>query len=196
MTSAQLIARPEGWIAYRSIYLPSMSYSPMSTSFTRRELATIQRSPIRALPEHAARSCLRSNLPRGSWQAARRHPHYCSTFGNKAASENDMGVDRWRTLPHSVGLWLPSLCEFLADSECTIEITNTYTVCIRQAHDRILMEDAMTVNFTDSEMRDINRCRVFLRVECLSDVCTANGLITDPGLQAQPPTVVSQSTIK
>jgi hypothetical protein len=49
MTTAQLIALSEGWIAYRSIYLPSMSYSLMSTSFNRRELATIQRSPIRAL---------------------------------------------------------------------------------------------------------------------------------------------------
>jgi hypothetical protein len=54
----------------------------------------------------------------------------------------------------------------------------------------------MTGNFTDSEMRDINRCRVFLQIECLPDVCTADSLTTDPGLQAQPPTVVSQSTIK
>jgi hypothetical protein len=37
---------------------------------------------------------------------------------------------------------------------------------------------------------------VFLQVECLSDVCTADGLTTDPGLQAHPPHVTSQSTIK
>jgi hypothetical protein len=49
LISAQLIARSEGWLAYRSIYLPSMSYSLPSTSFTRRELATIQRRPIRAI---------------------------------------------------------------------------------------------------------------------------------------------------
>jgi hypothetical protein len=71
-------------------------------------------------------------------------------------------TEPWRSLPHSVGQWLPSLCEFLADSECRIEIANTYTVRIRRVHDRILMEDAMTGNFTDSEMRDINRRRVFL----------------------------------
>jgi hypothetical protein len=41
--------RSDAWLAYRSIDLPSMSYSLPSTSFTRRELATIQRSPIRAL---------------------------------------------------------------------------------------------------------------------------------------------------
>jgi hypothetical protein len=49
LISAQLIARSQGWLAYRSIYLPSMSYSLPSTSFTRRELANIQSSPIRAL---------------------------------------------------------------------------------------------------------------------------------------------------
>ena len=44
-----LIARSEAWVAYRSIYRPSMSYSLVCTSFTKRELANIQRSPIRAL---------------------------------------------------------------------------------------------------------------------------------------------------
>jgi hypothetical protein len=39
------------------------------------------------------------------------------------------------------------------DSECTIEIANIYTVRIRRVHDSILMEDAMTGNFTDGEIR-------------------------------------------
>jgi hypothetical protein len=96
-------------------------------------------------------------------------------------------TEPWRSLPHAVGQWIPSLCEFLASSECTIDIANTYTVCTRRIHDRILVEDAMTGDFTDSEMRAINRCRLFLQVEYLSDVCTADGLITDPGLEAKPP---------
>jgi hypothetical protein len=71
-----------------------------------------------------------------------------------------------------------------------------YTVRIRRVHDSILMEDAMTGNFTDGEIQAINRCRLYLQVECLSDICTAAGSTTDPGLQAQPPRVISQSTIK
>jgi hypothetical protein len=43
------IKRSDGWIAYRSIYLASMSYSLPTTSFTRKELATIQRGPIQVL---------------------------------------------------------------------------------------------------------------------------------------------------
>jgi hypothetical protein len=57
------------------------------------------------------------------------------------------------------------------------------------------MENAKTGNFRDSEMQNIKRCRVFLQVECLSDSCTADGLTTDPELQAQS-LAVSQSGIK
>jgi hypothetical protein len=104
-------------------------------------------------------------------------------------------TEPWRSLTHAVGQWIPSLCEILASSECTIDIANTYTVCTRRIHDRILVEGAMTGDFTDSEMRAINCCRLFLQAE-LSDVCTADGLTTDPGLEAKPPKVSSQSTIK
>jgi hypothetical protein len=37
-------------------------------------------------------------------------------------------AEPWRDLPHGVGEWLASMRDFLADSECTIEIANTYTV--------------------------------------------------------------------
>jgi hypothetical protein len=88
-------------------------------------------------------------------------------------------AEPWRLLPHAVGHWLPSL-QFLASSRCTIEIANTYTVCPDGSI--VLMEDAMLGDFTNGEIR-VNRCRLFLQVECLSDVCTADGLTTDPGLQ-------------
>jgi hypothetical protein len=36
----------------------------------------------------------------------------------------------------------------------------------------------MTGDFSDGKMQVINRCRLYLQVECLSNVCTANGLTT------------------
>jgi hypothetical protein len=105
-------------------------------------------------------------------------------------------AEPWRELPHGVGQWFSSIRDFLVDSECTIQIANTYTVTTRRVHDNILMEDAMTRDFIDGKMRWINPCRLFLQVECHSDVCTADGLRRDPGLEAQPPKVTSQSTIK
>jgi hypothetical protein len=61
-------------------------------------------------------------------------------------------AEPWRDIPRSRSMD-PSLRDFLTDSECTIEIANIYTVRIRRVHDSILMEDAMTGNFTDGETR-------------------------------------------
>jgi hypothetical protein len=44
------------------------------------------------------------------------------------------------------------------------------------------MEDAMSREFSESDRDAVNRCRLYLQVECLSDVCTAEGHKTDPGL--------------
>jgi hypothetical protein len=49
LISAQSTKRSDGWLAYRSIYLASMSYSLPTTGFTRQELATIQRGPLQVL---------------------------------------------------------------------------------------------------------------------------------------------------
>ena len=78
-------------------------------------------------------------------------------------------------LPHAVGTWFLSLRDFLADSEFTLEVANTYAVSKRRDHDRILMDDALTGWNTDSNIQAINGCRLYLQVECLSDICTADG---------------------
>ena len=101
-----------------------------------------------------------------------------------------------RFLPHAVGKWFLSLRDFLADSELTLEVANTYKVTKRRDHDRILMDDALAGWYTDSDIQAINRCRLYLQVECLSDICTADGLKLDPGLQLKPPTVTSTSTMQ
>jgi hypothetical protein len=101
-----------------------------------------------------------------------------------------------RFLPHAVGQRLLSLRDILADSEFTLEIVNTYTVQLRQVHDRILMDDVMTGFSSDSEIQGIKRCRLYLQVECLSDIYTADGVGLDPGLQNKPPAFTSTSRIQ
>jgi hypothetical protein len=79
-----------------------------------------------------------------------------------------------------------------------LEIANTYKVCLRQVLDCILIEDALVGWYTNSDMQAINRCRLYLHAECLSDICTgpAVGLRIDPRLQAQSPNVTLQSITK
>jgi hypothetical protein len=88
-----------------------------------------------------------------------------------------------RFLPHAVGQWLLSLCDSLADSEFTLEVVSTYTVRLRRVHDRILMDDVLAGFSSESEIQGINRCRLYLQVECLSDICTADGVRLDTRLQ-------------
>jgi hypothetical protein len=71
-----------------------------------------------------------------------------------------------RFIPYAIGKWLLSLRDFLADSEFTLEIVNICTVSLRRVHDRILMDDVLTGFYTDSEIQGINRCRLYLQVEC------------------------------
>jgi hypothetical protein len=179
------------------MFLCSMSYSLPSTSFTMRELANIQSSPIRALLSIMG---FNRNMPREvvfgptsiggiglQYLYVEQGCQKTSAILQHIRQHSRLGKMMWtaiqwnqvtagvgcailteppRSLPHAVGQCIPSLCEFLASSESTIEIANTYTVCTRRVHDRILMEDAMTEDFTDSEMRAMNRCRLFLQVEC------------------------------
>jgi hypothetical protein len=76
-----------------------------------------------------------------------------------------------RFLPHAVGKWLLSLRDFLADSQFTI--THTPSVYV-ESTDRILTDDALAGFYTNSEKRGIKRCRLYLLVECVSDICTAD----------------------
>jgi hypothetical protein len=102
----------------------------------------------------------------------------------------------WQFLPHATGKRFSSLRDFLADSGCTLAIANTYTVYLRRVHDRILLDDALAGWYTDIDIQAINRCWLYLQVECVSYICTADGLSVDPGLQTRRPAVTSQSMIK
>jgi hypothetical protein len=163
-----------------------MSYSLPSTSFTRRELANIQSSLIRALLSAMG---FNRNMPRevvfgptsiggiGLWhlyveqgcpktsallQHIRQHSRlskmmWTAIQWNQVTAGVGFAIltEPWRSLPHAVGQWMDSLSlRIPCLLECTIDIANTYTVCTRRIHDRILVEDAMTGDFTDSEMRN------------------------------------------
>jgi hypothetical protein len=58
------------------------------------------------------------------------------------------------------------------------------------------MDDVLAGWYTGSEIQGINPCRLFLQIECLSNICTAGDVRLDPGIQAKPPAVTSTSTIK
>jgi hypothetical protein len=60
-----------------------------------------------------------------------------------------------RFLPHAVGKWFSPLRDFLAGSEFTLDIANTYTVCLRRVRDRILIDDVLARWYTNSAIQAI-----------------------------------------
>ena len=62
-------------------------------------------------------------------------------------------------------------------SDHSIHVDGTYNLPkLARVNDRFLMEMAVSSDiFTKKELQTINRCRLFLRVLCLSDICSGDG---------------------
>jgi hypothetical protein len=71
--------------------------------------------------------------------------------------------------------WITECWIFLKQCDATIETTGTWRSLRGRKDDVALMEVFANKNFTAKEMRDINRCRMYLQVFYLSDVAYIAG---------------------
>jgi hypothetical protein len=99
-----------------------------------------------------------------------------------------------RLLPHAVGSWFISIRQYLTTSGFGLKFTKPlYTVSTRRTHDKVLMGNAIRIVKTPTQIQQINTVRLFLTVECLSEICTANGLELQESLWAPKPFTESQT---
>jgi hypothetical protein len=99
-----------------------------------------------------------------------------------------------RLLPHAVGSWFISIRQYLTASGFGLKLTKPlYTASTRRTHDKVLMDDVLHIVKTPTKIQQINKVRLFLRVECLSEICTANGLELLESLWAPQPFTESQT---
>ena len=96
-------------------------------------------------------------------------------------------------LPHAEGAWFLSLRRFLNDSVCQLQVIGIHTVQCRRQYDRVLMDDAIKSGFSNGAIQGINRVRLFLQVECLSDICTPDGKRLEANLLDEAPTLPSRT---
>jgi hypothetical protein len=86
-------------------------------------------------------------------------------------------------LPHLEARWLPSLRNFLADINATIEVDNPYIPPLQRTNDQFIMDHVLSSRkFTAPEIQQINYCRLYLRVQLLSDICTIDGTRIHPAI--------------
>jgi hypothetical protein len=75
--------------------------------------------------------------------------------------------------------WIQTLREFLQLSDLQIEKPQIQCPTPKRIHDNILMDCVPARNSSQKITNKINRCRIYLKAETLSDLCTADGMRTN-----------------
>ena len=65
--------------------------------------------------------------------------------------------------------------EFLGSIDASIHIPTSVVPHALRANDCILMDDLLLNEFTPSQVRKLNLCRLFLQVENLAEICNPTG---------------------
>ena len=76
--------------------------------------------------------------------------------------------------------WTMTLHDFLSESELGIRIQDIRCPIMKRENDCALMDIAIQSKMNDGQIRMVNCCRVYLCVECLSDICSADGKRINP----------------
>jgi hypothetical protein len=79
-------------------------------------------------------------------------------------------------LPHVPQIWLHTVTQHLKDQNLTIITKHQQPIMVRRQNDCVLMDKVLqNPRFSNHEIKLFNLCRLYLKVECLSDLCTAEG---------------------
>ena len=88
-----------------------------------------------------------------------------------------------RRLPHLEGTWLPPFRESLVEIGAHFTIADIVFPPVQREFDRYIMDIALAHStFSDTEIRYINYCRLFLQCLTISDLCAACGTRLTTGI--------------
>jgi ribonuclease HI len=72
-------------------------------------------------------------------------------------------------------LWIQTMRRFLTLSQLKLHIPDIVTPFRKRIHDDIIMDIIDNQHWTRTEIRQINKCRLFMRIASISEMCTASG---------------------
>ena len=75
--------------------------------------------------------------------------------------------------------WLSSTWEFMSQYKINIDLT-LEEIPTRRTNDRFIMESFIAKGAKKSQLKLLNRCRLYLKVITLADICDASGTIITP----------------
>jgi hypothetical protein len=83
------------------------------------------------------------------------------------------------SLPHVEGAWLNSTCRFLAHSRSQLLIPTPPLQRFRE-HDHLIMDVVIRLNYSASQIRQVNWCRLYLQASRLSEITILVGTAIHP----------------
>ena len=93
-------------------------------------------------------------------------------------------------IPHLDSRYFPLLRKALYQADTAVQLNNTRNYQSQTTYDRYIMEEALKSKFGAKRLRQINACRLYLRVTTFSDISRPNLQQLDPNVwQGQRPTL-------
>jgi hypothetical protein len=84
--------------------------------------------------------------------------------------------DTTTALPHFESNWLASLRQYLQDVGGHLELDQPFVPALQRTQDQFIMDIVLqSKKFKPGEVRQVNYCRLYLRVLTLADISNANG---------------------
>jgi hypothetical protein len=100
-----------------------------------------------------------------------------------------------RRIPPSIDdTWVQGVREFLARSNCQLELPDSFQLAPRCTGDKTLIDLAIAHRLTDSKLRSNQRVRYYLQATNVSDVYNAAGGDVLDEIQRHQPTICSTTT--
>jgi exonuclease III len=79
-------------------------------------------------------------------------------------------------IPHLEGIWMPTVREYLAEIDGSLQTANTNIQPLQRQSDKYIMEEVLKSRlFQPREIKYVNYCRLYLQVVTLSDIYNAQG---------------------
>jgi hypothetical protein len=105
-------------------------------------------------------------------------------------------IDTTRRLPHLKDeLWIQTHRRFLSISSLSILIPAIKVPVLKRTDDKVLMDIATSATtFSNSDIEKINRCRIHLRAETLSDITSADGTTISTFVQTCHPSAILETS--
>ena len=199
------LSKPEAEAAYKMLWFPSLSYGTGTTNLSYKDLDRIQKPivnhilPLLGYNRHLPRAVVFGSKKFGGLnlkhlyidQGTKHVTNFIKYYRNGGSIGELIKISlRWLHLiagfsfcplarpqanyHHIEDRWYQTTIRFLHQCNAHIETDTRIRILCRE-NDSSLMEDFLLTNPSPRELKQLNSCRLFLRVTTLSDICNARG---------------------